>query len=101
MQSDLWSSEFALETDKIEILGESTRVINRFALLSQQSPVDFKYNQSLIVLLHWPLTELYLDKNRCSFSIYRNQTFQSYLARVNHESLVENRTRSKVVRILF
>ena len=34
MQSDLWSSEFALETDKIEILGESTRVINRFALLS-------------------------------------------------------------------
>lgn len=100
--SDLWSREVAPEPDNIDITGEKTNASNRFALLSYQSTADFKYNKSLIFsLLHQPLKELYLDTNIFSFSIYRNQTLQSHLTWVNHESLVETCIRSKVVRILF
>ena len=48
----IWSSEVTLKPDIIEILGENTSVINRFALLNYQSPADFKNNQSLILTLH-------------------------------------------------
>ena len=66
----IWSSEVTLEPDIIEILGENTSVINRFALLNYQSTADFKNNQSLILTLHHSASNITIPQQKQMLFLY-------------------------------